>query len=373
MTWASILQRVALCLATVQPMAEIPPQRADVERTITNPSGVSGAELPDIRQGVALAKERILVTLYDDAAQRINEAAATAITQLGERRSAEFRLSRAATLQSQIQRIVQGLASRTANEAPGMAADSYRLGLRQAVTQMRDIGIADPRAVVGSGVASFALIDQQAVDVIARDTTTDLVNAAAQHGESAARLFRAVSSELASAEPAINQAIARGVITGDTRAADRALRELFRNPNAPVRESVRRVGAKQITVGGWTGPVRAYTDTVVRTRTREATVTARHERLQSNGLDLVQITGRVSTNFCTRFIGLVVTLGPARDGYPSINELPGGAPPFHPNCSKGTALFHPELSSSGRASAHARALPAFRRAQASNQLTTNLA
>jgi len=29
----------------------------------------------------------------------------------------------------------------------------------------------------------------------------------------------------------------------------------------------------------------------------------------------------------------------------SLADLPGGGPPFHPNCSKGTALFVPGASS----------------------------
>lgn len=42
--------------------------------------------------------------------------------------------------------------------------------------------------------------------------------------------------------------------------------------------------------------------------------------------------------------------------YPALAGLPGGGPPFHPNCSKGTAAYVPELVSASRASLHARAM-----------------
>lgn|GEM_PF-5974793 len=92
-----------------------------------------------------------------------------------------------------------------------------------------------------------------------------------------------------------------------------------------------------------------YASMVVRTKTRQATVHARHARLQELGIDLVSIVGLVSKNFCTAFLGQVFTLKGKSDKYPSIDELPGGgppfgAPPFHPNCSKGTRPFIDELA-----------------------------
>lgn len=339
-----------------------------------NPSGVTGANLPLVRQGASVTQTNLLIGLYDDAAHRINAHAAKAIEELGTRRSAEFRLSRAAQLQRQIREVMRQTNARSGAVASVMSRDSYRLGLAQARREMSRIGIRDAvGAAGGDGADGFALIDRSAVELVAQDMAFRLNASLASHADNADRVFRSLSAELTGAEPRVNQAIARTLITGDPKEADRAIREVFRDRAAPVRQSVRRLGAQQIQVGGWTGSVRDYADIVARTRTREATVTARHNRLQSNGLDLVQITGAVSRNFCTRFIGLVVVLGPARDGYPSIHELPKGGPPFHPRCSKGTVMYHPELSSSSRTADHARAAIHFRAAQRTGRLEENLA
>lgn len=155
------------------------------------------------------------------------------------------------------------------------------------------------------------------------------------------------------------------------------MREIFRSSNAAtaaraggelvqaeeVLQTYRQLGAQIIQVGRAEMSVRSYASLLVRTRTREATVAARHERLLVSGIGLVQITGRVSSNFCTAFIGLVLSLGDERviDGvrYPAIASLPGGGPPFHPNCTKGTAAYIPDLVSAGRVRSQARALIEF--------------
>jgi hypothetical protein len=87
-----------------------------------------------------------------------------------------------------------------------------------------------------------------------------------------------------------------------------------------------------------------YADMVARTKTRQATVTARHGRLEELGLDLVSIVGRVSQYFCTAFLGQVFSLSGKSEKYPAYSELPGGGPPFHPNCSKSTRPFVEELA-----------------------------
>jgi hypothetical protein len=69
------------------------------------------------------------------------------------------------------------------------------------------------------------------------------------------------------------------------------------------------------------------------------------DRLVSLDLDLVSIIGRVSKNFCTAYLGLVFSIGGKSDKYPALTELPSDGPPFHPNCSKSTRPFIPELAS----------------------------
>lgn len=243
----------------------------------------------------------------------------------------------------------------------GLCPSGYHTYKRSALPQLPAIG--------------FASVNQGDIRRIAEDTTaratgqaTGSLRAAARaHGTNGLAVFRSLSDSFAnvggSAEPAVNRAIARGLISGDVRVAEGAIRDLFRDRNAPERESYRKLGNKIVTVGKAEMTVRAYAMTVVRTRTREATVSARHERLGASGISLVQITGNNSTNFCTAFIGLVCSLAGEQtiDGvtYPALSSLPNGGPPFHPNCSKGTAAYVPDLVSANRASLHARAARVF--------------
>jgi hypothetical protein len=92
-----------------------------------------------------------------------------------------------------------------------------------------------------------------------------------------------------------------------------------------------------------------YAELVARTRTREAQVQARHERLGELGIDLVSIVGRISNSFCTAFLGQVFSLSGTSAKYPAYASLPGGGPPFHPNCSKSTRPYVEALATQAQA------------------------
>ncbi len=325
--------------------------------------------------GVPQRVEAELVRLYDAGMDDINRMVGRALAELAEqpdRRASQFRLARAARLA----RSVEDLLIRTNARGAVTLTAATRAAVGRAITlaeaQMAEIGL-DPadRLGVTPGV-SFARVNEGDVRKVAEDTAARAtaeaggkLRAASQlHGANATLVFRSLSDSIANRageiEPSVNLAIARGLIAGDPAIADRAIRDLYRDPKRPEAESYRRLGNKIIQVGRAEMSVRQYTMTVVRTRTREATVAARHERLGLSGISLVQITGRNSTNFCTAFLGLVCSLSGEQtvEGvtYPALSSLPSGGPPFHPNCSKGTAAFVPELVSSGRTAQHARAL-----------------
>jgi hypothetical protein len=323
-------------------------------------------------EGVSQRVEAQMVALYDAGMQDINAAVGRAMAELADdpsRRSSQYRLTRAAQLARSIDERLAELDRGSAAVFEPATANAVGAALRTAEAQMREIGV-DPAA--RGPQASFAEVTPEEIEAIARDTVArttseaggSLRAAARQHGANALGVFRTLAESPAnvggSAEPAVNRAIARGLISGDPRVAERAIRELFRDPNAPQAESYRRLGNKVIEVGRAQMSVRQYAMTVVRTRTREATVAARHERLGLSGISLVQITGADSVNFCTAFLGLVCSLSGAQSiagvDYPALADLPGGGPPFHPNCSKGTAAYVPELVSASRASLHARAM-----------------
>lgn len=329
-------------------------------------------------EGVSQRVEAEMVALYDGGMEDINRLVGRALAELAEspdRAASRFRLTRGVQLARSISDLLERVESRGRVTLAAATMDEVAGALREAERQMREIGL-DPKNRLGATPeVSFARVGEGAIRTVAGDTVArttaaagrELKGAAGQHARRAVAVFRSlgesVASTAGSGEAAVNRAIARGLISGDPRIADRAIRDLFRDPRHPTAESVRKLGNKVVTVGRAEMTVRQYAMTVVRTRTREATVTARHERLGLSGISLVQITGRNSPNFCTAFIGLVCSLSGEQtiEGvtYPALASLPGGGPPFHPNCSKGTAAYVPELVSAGRARQHEAAFRTF--------------
>ncbi len=357
-----------LIITLILAIAEIPTMPDDPN--VDNPSGVSGDDVPgNPRQGSTREREAVVVSLYDDAAARINAMIGETIA--NERltsESVDYRVARSAELLRRISEVATVTRSGSFERIRGMADDAYKLGDGQGVRQAAEVLPA------GSVTVGFEGIDQDAINAIATDTTARLSDSMRIYVDQAQAVFRSLSSgRLSRLEPTVNRAIARGLITGDPREAEALLREQFRDPNAPELESYRKLGRKRIQVGRAEMSVAQYTQMVVRTRTREATVAGRHQRLDRNGIHTVQITGRVSRNFCTRFIGLVVSIRGGSDEYPAIASLPQGGPPFHPNCSKGTVAFVPGVSSPHLESMHRKALAAYRHALATGDLTRSLA
>lgn len=350
--------------------------------------------LPDNpRSGMTREAESILVGYFDEAADAINRDLADAVRELAaqpDSRRAQFLAARNAELLNTInQRIARTTALSGAAVLKG-TREAYTLGLRQAITQMRELGVDENAQRIGLR-QSFNAVNIQAIEAFARDTAARQAAALRDYGSTAQTLFRSLGAGAFDGTPfqaaggpggarageaAINRAIAQGLIKGDPRAIEKNVREVFRDPSSEAAISYRKLGNRQVTVGGWTGPLRTYARTVALTRTREATVAGRHERLAQSDIRLVQITGRQSLNFCTRFIGLVCALDAASsDGgkYPLITSLPGGGPPFHPQCSKGTAAYIVELVSNDRRGAHERALRIYQKAVAEGVLTERLA
>jgi len=321
--------------------------------------------VPAFRAGVTVSREAVMAGLIDDAAQRMNEILARSIERLAAEpglRAAQFSGARQIALLRELEAIRLRTVGQARGLVTGAVSESVLAGIRKAERELRALGISTSPDRPGAGV-EFNVVNQRAIETVTADTLTRLDGAIANHERRATALFRSLSATQITAtdgEAAVNRAIARGIITGDRREAEKAMRNLFRDPSAPELESYRKLGNKQIEVGGWTGTVRAYTSTVVRTRTREATVLAAIDRQTEAGYDLAQVVGKVSANFCTDYLGLVVVVnGPGRDGYPGINEIPEGPPPFHPNCSKSLAVYIPELVSAGRTTAHQTALQRF--------------
>lgn len=300
------------------------------------------------RQGATEQQVAVMVGLYQRAADDINAALAESVRRLEdepENRGAAFRLARASELRQRVSAAAARADARAKDLFAPIAREVYELGVRQADQQARDLGVSGAAA---AGVG-FTNVDEDAVAVIARDIVARQTRALGDHADRAVVVFKSVQAADIAGRfvegERVSSAIARGLISGDPRIGERALRAVLvgRDGERLDTAEYRRAGKQIIEVGGWSGSLAAYASTVNRTRTREATVTARHDRLTRRSVtDLVQITGRVSVNFCTRFIGLVVALTPeaaSRTGHPTLASLPGGGPPFHPNCSKGTVAY----------------------------------
>ena len=294
----------------------------------------------DYDSGVTRAESAELARIYADAARRLR---AVVLKPSGLTVSAQgFRQARAAELAARINVITRDTKQQAAAWVGRYTAAAARRGRERAEFQARAIR---GRVSSATGVAlgddplrpSFAVIDAGAVAVIARDTAADLYAASEGMERQAARVLR-VTAQVGMSEADINRVIAGGIILGEPTAAIRTLRQDLRHVHGETVEITDRNGDLRHYA------VNAYAETVARTRTREATVAARHERLAGLGLDLVRIVGRVSDTFCTAFLGQVFSLSGTSDRYPAYSTLPGGGPPFHPRCSKSTAPFVAELA-----------------------------
>lgn len=104
-------------------------------------------------------------------------------------------------------------------------------------------------------------------------------------------------------------------------------------------DQLKAKGVKSFTAkNGAQWDLKTYTKMVARTTTREAVVAAQIQRMSAQGIDLA----RVSTSgnpcpVCSEWQGVLVSLsgqstGLAGEPAATLDALPSGGPPFHPNC-----------------------------------------
>lgn len=275
-----------------------------------------------------------LVKLYADAAARIRHIV---LHPKGMTSGAQqFRQYRASEQLNQISRILTSLGKPTNLWVDKNVPAVWRAGVKLAERQAAQAGV---REKDGAIQGSFALIDTRAVALLSHDITASLNRAANSMGKAAASILHQ-TAQIGLPERKIDQILAGGVIEGTPVQTIRALREELQRVSAGgLVEVTDRNGQKMHFDAGY------YASMVVRSKTREATVRARHQRLESLGLDLVGIVGRVSKNPCTAYLGKVFSLSGHDATYP---PLPFGGPPWHPNCTKSTRPFVLELASAAQ-------------------------
>lgn len=281
--------------------------------------------------GVSDEAGKLLGSYFADASKRL--AAIVRKPPGGTAAGREFRQARAAGQIAQVDSILVGLKRQASGWVGKNLSSSYRDGRARGAKQAEEAGVR----VARSGLAGdFGVIDQRALVVLARDTAGDLNKAADSIGSAAKTVLRHTAQE-AIPESKINQILAGGIIEGKPRDTIRLLKE-----------ELEAVVGGTVTIQGKNGPIEFdvgyYAEMVVRTKTREAVETARHNRLAELGIDLVVVTGKVSNSFCTAYLGKIFSLSGKHPKYPALASLPSGGPPFHPNCSKSTRPFVEELA-----------------------------
>ncbi len=295
--------------------------------------------------GAPLTYVDVLVSYYETASAKLK--AIVLHPPGGNAKAQAFNQARAGQQLLQIDQILVGLRKDAAKWVGEVIPLAARDGQQRAIKQATEIfAKTESERVAPNGPArsdsvvrpSFNLVDSRTVEVLARDTYADLNKAATSIADRASKVLRSTRQQGLN-ESEINKILAGGVIEGKPT-------ETIRN----LRESLRAVHGDEVQIIDKNGnpinfQVGYYAEMVARTKTRQASVTARHEQLQREGLNLVSIIGRVSKNFCTTYLGEVFSLDGKSDKYPPLTSLPSGGPPFHPNCSKSTRPFLEELAS----------------------------
>lgn len=280
---------------------------------------------------------KVLAGWYESAAERL---AGLVLKPDGKTVKAQaFNAQRSANLFNEIDGIVRDLTGRATRWSGTVIPDAALAGAFEGDRQVKQL-------VAGTSMTTRIAdspIDRDSVRLLAADTVGraaagDLTKAASAMGNQVKGVLRA-TRQMGLAEAEVNRILAGGVIEGKPVDAIRNLREALRavhGETVPV--PTKNGGVMNFDVG-------YYAKMVAVTKTREATVKGRHDRLRGQGIDLVAIVGKVSNNFCTSFLGMVFSLSGSHPKYP---PLPGNVPPYHPNCSKGTRPFLEELAGEGQ-------------------------
>jgi hypothetical protein len=283
--------------------------------------------------GVPRDESAELARYYADAAAKLKDIISNPPPGLSEQQR-EYRIARASELLRQVEQIRLRLNAASAAWVGKNVPQAYANGIVRADKQIVEVGLK-PKASPFTG--SFSVVDEGTVKVFARDTLSDLNKASDSMAARGKTVLRTIAEQGLGREK-LNRILAGGVIEGAPVETIRTLRDELKKIHG---ETVPIVDKNGDTINY---AAKDYAEMVARTQTRQATTIARHERLESNGVDLVSIVGRVSTNFCTAFLGQVFSLSGKSDKYPALSSLPGGAgpyppPPFHPHCSKSTRPF----------------------------------
>jgi len=179
------------------------------------------------------------------------------------------------------------------------------------------------------------LIHQEAIQVLVNELQDDLLDTTTRLQRGLRRVVQRTS--LAAAQDrAVTESVAKGILEGKGRRV--VAREIRDN-------ILKEYADKPLIINGRTYNVQSYADMVARTKTAEAQTAGTVNRIVESGHDLAMVTSHGAPDACSLYEGKVVSLSGTSEKYPSIDSLPRGGPPFHPNCKHGLAPYVEELAS----------------------------
>lgn len=260
---------------------------------------------PDIPADV-LKRRELLVDIYISAQSRLTkQLASAALTDF-----AKFRIHEQLT---QLNAIIAALNVGVRDAMPGVVAGYYRHGADLAGIALEAQGVTVGALNLGNR------INTAAIQVVAEQMALDFAKANNSMKDTGSRILRETQQTLIQ-EKQINQIIADGLVTGETR------RETSERTRKALNE---RVGeGKLVQAGGKTFTPEYYAELVTRTRTREAVTQGAITRSMEYGITLFQVSIHDNPcQQCAQYQGKVYSLVPD-SGFPILEARP----PFHPHC-----------------------------------------
>lgn len=260
---------------------------------------------PEIPRAVLEQREQ-LVEIYKEAQRRLGKTLTSAVL-------TDFKRFRIQEQIAQVNAIMEALGADVKDALPGMLAGYYRYGA--------DIGSV---ALGVQGVKLDALnlgnrIHTAAIQAVAEQMALDISKANVAMKDTAHRILRRTQQEVVS-ERQINQMIAEGLVTGETRreTSERLRRALIEQVGE---ERFVQAGSRRLTP-------EYYAELVTRTRTREAVTHGAITRSMEYGVTLFQVSIHDNPcDQCAQYQGKVYSIVP-NSGFPMLERKP----PYHPHC-----------------------------------------
>lgn len=231
---------------------------------------------------------------------------------------------------------------------------AYVLGDRQATQELRAAlqAAPDPAAREVDINRTWTVVNQTSLRAVSAAMEMNLTKAAEDLRAGLGLVIRRTQQRLIS-DTSIREATVEGIIRGSTarKVADDIAATMLKDKVSPeVKARLRAQGFSGdmfqefeavsrgtfVKAGARRMSIANYAKLVARTQLREAHRVATVVRLQTNGINHVQISTHVQDkpDVCTPFAGRVFYIGAGKDpmGFPDLKTLPNGSVPLHPQC-----------------------------------------